>query len=236
MRWSKSGQREVLFPKKRGWGGARTGAGRHPKGPRAGVSHGRREIFDGARHPLLVTLRVRPEIGTLRREELKAVIFESIRAANGRGVLRVTDFSVLSNHLHLIVEALDAKALSRGMQGLKIRIAKAINRALGRQGGTVFADRYHVRVLGTPTEVRHALLYVINNVRKHLAERRLSTANDWVDPFSSGGWFDGWRTPPSEPAEAPPVASPTTWLRREGWRRAGPPFRFYETPGSEPEP
>ena len=62
----------------------------------------------------------------LRRDDLKKAIFDAIRLSNERGIIGVTDFSILSNHLHLIVEALDRKTLSRGMQGVKIRIAKAI--------------------------------------------------------------------------------------------------------------
>ena len=41
--------------------------------------------------------------------------------ALGRFGLRVFDFSVQGNHLHLIVEADSSESLSRGMQGLCIR-------------------------------------------------------------------------------------------------------------------
>ena len=34
--------------------------------------------------------------------------------------------------LHLIVEASDSVALARGIQGLLVRIARAVNRVLGR--------------------------------------------------------------------------------------------------------
>ena len=40
--------------------------------------------------------------------------------------LRIVQFSVQGNHLHLIVEADSSTALSRGMQGLCIRLAKAL--------------------------------------------------------------------------------------------------------------
>ena len=52
------------------------------------------------------------------------------------------------------------------MQGLGIRLAKAINRRLGRKG-RVWEDRYHGRPLRTPREVRHGLAYVLLNARKH---------------------------------------------------------------------
>jgi REP element-mobilizing transposase RayT len=50
----------------------------------------------------------------------------------------VVHFSVQRDHLHLIVEASDRRALSRGMQGLSIRVARAANGELGRKG-RVFA-------------------------------------------------------------------------------------------------
>jgi len=61
------------------------------------------------------------------------------------------------DHLHLIVEADDTRALGRGLRGLAIRVARAVNRALGRRG-RVWGDRYHARALTTPREVRHCLV------------------------------------------------------------------------------
>ncbi len=56
------------------------------------------------------------------------------------------------------------------VSGLAIRVAKAIN-SLCRRKGRVFDDRYHARVLRTPTEVRRVRHYVRDNFRKHLRER-----------------------------------------------------------------
>jgi len=69
----------------------------------------------------------------------------------------VLQFSVQRDHIHLLVEAPDGRALSRGLQGLAIRIAKGVNRILGRRG-RVWADRFHARALRTPREVRNALI------------------------------------------------------------------------------
>jgi hypothetical protein len=41
---------------------------------------------------------------------------------------------------------------------------------LGRKG-KVFADRYHMRILKTPTEVKNALRYVLDNRWKHTPQR-----------------------------------------------------------------
>jgi len=80
--------------------------------------------------------------------------------------VRILQFSVQGNHVHLVVEALHQKALSTAMQGLCIRLAKNINRIIGREG-IVFAERYHAHILRTPTEVRNAVHYVLYNRHKH---------------------------------------------------------------------
>jgi hypothetical protein len=91
---------------------------------------------------------------------------------------------VQSNHLHLLVEAESREALSRGVQGLAVRLARAVNRTLVRCG-RVFAGRYHRRDLATPREVRHALVYVLVNHRKH------GLRPEAIDSCSSGPWFTG---------------------------------------------
>ena len=124
---------------------------------------------------------------------------------------------MLRNHLHLLVEAESRESLSRGVQGLGIRLARAVNR-IAERTGKVFGDRYHARILRTPREVRNALAYVLNNARHHGIGRLRS---DWIDPYSSGCVFDGWlRSVPSVHFEIP-VARPRTWLLAMGWRRHG---------------
>jgi hypothetical protein len=130
---------------------------------------------------------------------------------------------VQSNHLHLLVEARSAETLSRGMQGFAIRIARGVNRAAGRSG-KLWADRFHARLLRSPREVRLALCYVLQNTRRHATTEHEMVDPDWIDPRSSGPWFDGWRSPPdafASPAEAPPTSEPRTWLLSKGWRRCG---------------
>jgi hypothetical protein len=133
----------------------------------------------------------------------------------------------MSNHLHLIVEAKNRRALSRGMQGLLVRIARALNKLWDRRG-SVFADRYHDRILKTPREVRVALAYVLRNAARH------GLRFVGVDPFSSGQRFDGWEErPPRGLADlAPPLlAKARSFLLRAGWRRHQL-IRFTEVPGA----
>ena len=160
-----------------------------------------------------MTLRATLGLPSLRGERLFPALQRGF-AMSLRTGLRILHFSVQSNHVHLIIEAEDRRALSRGIQGLAIRLAKAINRALNRSG-SVWGDRYHARVLRTPREVRNGLVYVLQNWRKHLR------GIGGFDPCSSAKWFGGWsKAVTTEPGRWP-VATPSTWLATVGWRRLG---------------
>jgi REP element-mobilizing transposase RayT len=176
-----------------------------------------------------VTLRLVSDVPSLRGYEPLRIIQRAIERRANRLDFRVVEFAVIGNHIHLIVEAADAEALARGMQGLEVSLARRLNRLFARRG-TFFEDRYHARVLRTPRETRNALRYVLSNYRQHEAERGERLARDWIDPFSSAYWFDGWRdavrlTEPRQRAllDVPrPTAPATVWLLTTGWRRWGP--------------
>jgi REP element-mobilizing transposase RayT len=209
----------------RSHGGSRPGAGRPPKGPRAGVPHLARPVHSW-RHPLHVTLRIVAGLPTLRGSSSFRKIKGALAAARARFGMRLVHFSVQRDHLHLVVEASDRRALSRGIQGLTIRVARAVNRRWQRTG-RVFADRYHTHALKTPREVRNALAYVLCNGRKHAGTA--GVAAGFVDARSSAAWFDGWARPRELAFSAeqesggrdPPVERPQTWLLGHGWKRHG---------------
>jgi putative transposase len=200
------------------WGGRRKGAGRKGVGRRAGVAHVARPEH-AHRHPLHVTLRATRGLASLRKRAVFMELRRSIGDAS-RIWFRIVHFSVQSDHVHLVVEAADKESLSRGAAGLSIRLARAANRCMGRRG-RVWSDRYHARPLRTPREVRHALVYVLANWRKHVH------GAGGLDPCASGAWFDGWRAslPPRarsrELDDATPVVPARTWLGSRGWRRHG---------------
>jgi REP element-mobilizing transposase RayT len=222
-------QHELVFSN---WGGARPGAGRKPKGTRAGVSHRRREAL-ASRFPVHANARVRAGLPSLRCDAARRALERAFAAGRERFGFRLIHYSIQTNHVHFVVEATDARALSRGMQGLLVRVARALNRLWGRRG-SVFADRYHARILRTPREVRNALAYVVLNAQKH------GIRVQGIDPYSSGAVFDGWRDggsatgnwKPRDAAESDdtlervrethlPVTLARTWLLRIGWRRWG---------------
>ena len=206
------------------WGGKRPRAGRKPKGDKAGVPHHPRPAL-ARRFPVHVSLKVVRSLPTLRSKRCMKVIKSAFYKGKERNGFRLVHFSVQDNHLHLLCEAKHGRALSRGMQGLCIRIAKGLNNELGRRG-RVFADRFHSRILKTPQEVRASLAYVINNRLRHMAQKGGDSACvSEADPCSSGPWFDGWKRAPARAGpsgQGPPSCAPArTWLLSRGWRWCG---------------
>ncbi len=198
-------------------GGPRCGAGRKPVGERAGVSHRTRSPL-AARFPVHVTLKLKSGLPSLRREAEYAALRAAFAAGCSRDGFRLVQYSVQRDHLHLMVEARGREALSRGMQGLTIRIARGLNRLWSRTG-KVFADRFHDRILKTPREVRRVLAYLLHNAKKH--GLRLAQG---LDQFTSAAWFDGWKEAiefVGAMLREQPVAIARTWLLAVGWRRHG---------------
>jgi hypothetical protein len=151
----------------------------------------------------------------------------------------------------MLVEASDKRALSSGVRSVSIRIARYVNELLGRKG-RLWADRWFGRDLTTARQVRIALVYVLANFRKHARKR----PPRGIDPFSSGGCFDGFRGWRPEHGRIPWAGRPPppfshdeanaglhrAWvvrpaqsvLARALWRRYGP-IRLGEGPSSLPD-
>jgi putative transposase len=241
------GQLSLAFPAR--WGGARKRAGRKA-GPRPNVAHRARPAH-AERHPLHVTLRA--QFRGMRTQRVFAALSRALRRSARRAPerFRVVQFSIQADHIHLLVEAAGKAALSRGVQGLCISMARRVNRVLQRRG-RFWADRFHARALESPRAVRNALVYILANFRKH-AGRRFAAG---IDCFSSAAFFDGWFATPRQhelihglsfrirgaPAslhahlrqgtvtfrsahahrsEGHTVVPARTWLARVGWRRHG---------------
>lgn len=202
----------------------------------------RRDAID-PRHPLHVTTRVVPELGSLRKRDLYHAIREATIAVFEREGFHLVHASVQRSHLHLLAEAEDKDTLAAGMKAFLVSAAKRINRALWRRTGVrrrgkVFADRYKPVALTTPRQVRNCIAYVLNNFCCH-GEDRAPIAASWkVDPFSTGVFFNGWVELGDSPSLFIPRRGylamqtwlPKTWLLRVGWKKSGS-VSVYEVPG-----
>ncbi|MBL8898175.1 MAG: transposase, partial [Planctomycetes bacterium] len=198
-------------------GGKRKGAGRKPKNAEPGMPH--RQRAKKKRHePLHVTVSLADGLPSLRRGGALKLVLAALSASSNRHGMRIVQYSIQRDHLHLLVEAEARECVARGMNALLSPLARALNKLWGRRG-KVFSERYHDEVISTPTQARNALRYVLQNGKKHGVVLPSS-----IDLCSSAPVFDGWMERPSI-ASVPAalvvaaVAPASTWLLTAGWRR-----------------
>jgi putative transposase len=208
-------QLSISFPEVKRRGGARLGAGRKPAAAHLRRTPHRARAKHQRDNPVHVTLRAFTR--SLRSQHVARTVLAAIRDSS-RSQFRIAHYSVQDNHLHLIVEAEGKQALSSGVRGLEIRVAKRVNRLLSRRG-RFWADRWHGRPLTSPRQVRNALVYVLQNHKKHSADSHRAT----LDPLSSAQQFDGFCRPiPSGfRSVGPSGTTPRTWLLAVGWKQRG---------------
>jgi len=136
-------------------GGRRPGAGRKRIHSR-GVSHLKRERVQ-KRTPQHINFKLNLRI---KNKDALKLLKRSIQNAQKMG-LKVIHFSLQSNHVHLITEAENNKILTKGMRALTITFSKGLKK------GRVQLERYHLHVLKTLRETKHAIRYVLFNEQKH---------------------------------------------------------------------
>jgi REP element-mobilizing transposase RayT len=176
-------------------------------------------------HPVHVSKR-RVAMGPIFRAQRVCAAIRGVIADARRNGVRVIQYSVQDNHLHLMVEGRDSADLSNQMRTLFSRIAFAVN-AIARRHGKLFRDRHHRHELTTPREVRNALVYILFNDRKHgvAGPTVTGSAAPMLDPCSSAWWFEDWapwdRPPARTLRDGPerPTSKPESWLASFGWRR-----------------
>src|SRR5262245_7994113 len=135
-------QVELDIPKpkeKKPWGGRRDGCGRKKSKNRKDPLHRTRPKVS-KHHPQHAVLRTRKDVGRLRKSKVYHALRATLRRMLGTLGFRVVHLSIQHNHLHFLVEAASKDALRRGMQGLAISAARAINKVM-RRTGKVFEYR-----------------------------------------------------------------------------------------------
>ena len=168
-------------------------------------------------NPLHVTMRAQRGLPSFRAETLFAAFEDAVRRTH-RDDFRIVEFSVQDDHLHLIVEADDSEALARGMTSFSVRANRLFNAAHGRGRGRVWGDRYHRRDLTSARQVRNAIVYCLQNYRKHHGVR---SGVRRIDPCSSARWFTGWNAVREHNDGPRPSAVARTVLLRSAWQKHG---------------
>ncbi len=169
--------------------------------------------------PVHVTLRGVHGLPSFRAQVLYPAFERAVRQTR-REDFRIVEFSIQNNHVHLVVEADDNDALARGMKSFSVRANRLYNAAHGRMRGKVWSDRYHCHELKSPFEVRKALVYCLQNFKKH---NGIAEGVRTIDACSSARWFRGWNAERTylTDDDARPGELPRTQLLRILWKKHG---------------
>src|SRR4051794_12335971 len=116
-------------------GGRRKGAGR----PSTLTSDGRKRMPHVRRptikpsEPVQVTIRTIEDVSQLRGFDTYSAVRKAMVSTLGRSAFRIVHLSIQGNHVHLMIEADNRRALSCGMRGFQISAAKHLNAAISKR-------------------------------------------------------------------------------------------------------
>ncbi|MDB4945814.1 MAG: hypothetical protein JWP97_5348 [Labilithrix sp.] len=202
-----------------GRGGARRNAGRKPLPP------GQRRTAHRARPrlspytPVHITLRGARGLPSFRSQVMARATGGVIRAMkSARDDLRIVEFSIQSNHLHLVVEADDERALSSAIRGFQTRVSRRLNHhVLRRRRGPIWGDRYHREDLTSRRQARNALVYALQNSHHHgVVEPGVR------DPLSSALCSERFIQRPVLPPDTSPCSRALTFMLNHLWQSQWP--------------
>ena len=211
------GQLGLHEAKRRGRGGVRKNAGRK-KALKPNTPHRARPLL--TRHvPAHITIRAARGLPSFREQVVARAIGHVIRTMRTvRDDFRIVEFSIQTNHVHLIVEADDDKALSSAIRSFEARVSKVLNHhVLRRKRGKVWGDRYFRVDLGSPRQARHALAYVLQNAQHHGV-----VPAGVKDPISSARWSDRYVTRAELPLETSLTSPSRTYMLNVLWEKRWP--------------
>lgn len=134
----------------------------------------RRELIDGASYH--VTARTNNRLFYLERVECKKMFLRILKETQKMMKCTIEGFTIMSNHIHLIVKTKNIDDLPKIMHRLLMTFAKRFNKRY-KQTGHLWECRYFSRALKTFREIKHALSYVLMNpVKAELVQNPI----DWA--------------------------------------------------------
>lgn len=207
----------------RTWGGKRKNAGRKRRSTFA--SHVRRGRIN-RQTPVHLTLRLRDGLTGLRSEKFLAQFRKAAVGATKKG-LRILHYSLQTNHFHILAEADNNQILANAMKSLVTCLAIWLKK-MWRRKGSIFSERFHSRILRTPTEVKRVLRYILLNYARHAG------VSARIDYYSSGHAFSKWQELLNEltdlireqvaqevdPDNSRGLSQPESWLASVGWLKS----------------
>jgi putative transposase len=120
----------------------------------------RRELYGGAEYH--VTARINRGEYILEPKEIKELYLHVIKRAKKKYVFMLRNFSIMDNHVHLLLTPGKNESLSKIMQWIQSVSAVQINKKYNLQGH-VWYDRFKSKVLRSYKQLLATFSYICNN-------------------------------------------------------------------------
>ena len=120
----------------------------------------RRELIEGV--PYHVTVRINNRLFYFDNTEAKRMFIEVMKKVQLIYKCKIECFTIMNNHVHLIVKPRNAKDLPGIMHRLLMTFAKRFNKRF-KQSGHVWESRYYSRPLRTLVDIESTFRYIAKN-------------------------------------------------------------------------
>jgi putative transposase len=102
---------------------------------------------------------------TLDEPSVKTLFLQTIAKAKVKYQFALDNFCILGNHFHFLIRPGKGEDLSRIMQWILSRFARAVNLLTGKKGH-FWGERFYSRLIRTIRDYWHVVRYVDENPRK----------------------------------------------------------------------
>jgi len=139
------------------------------------IRHVERQVSTG--RPMHLTTHLRGDRPSMRTAAARAVFLSLLAEATRRG-LKTVAYAIVGNHIHWIVRAESAAALTDATRYVFGMLARRLNKLWGRRG-KVFAERFYSTTGKSVTQAFAMLGYVLRNPY----DAGCAEARRGIDPF-----------------------------------------------------
>ncbi|MGH8050578.1 MAG: REP-associated tyrosine transposase [Arenimonas sp.] len=131
----------------------------------------RKGLFSFARHIYFITVCCAKRECFLKPEVAARAAAKTLHKLHVEKYVQLLAWVLMPDHMHLLLELDDSKALSASMARINSSVAKAVNHALGRHGA-IWQGAYFDRGLRRHEDIDIAPRYILNNpIRAGLVDR-----------------------------------------------------------------
>lgn len=160
--------KQQILKTKNTHGGVRKGAGRPLKANRKGLPHLARPLIEKT-SAVHVSWQLKETLITLNisTKDFFELFRLAVMTAKKKG-LKIIHYSIMENHLHLIVEAQSSEELSRSLQSFALSLSKLVKNRFNGSLANLWNDRYFMQLLLSQREIKTALQVVLKNPQTKL--------------------------------------------------------------------